>query len=195
MNNEIKWSIDQAHSEIAFKIRHLMIASIKGKFKTFDANIYTTGKDFKTAVIDLWIDPSSIDTGNQQRDAHLKTVDFLNVENYKQISFTSSTIGELDVDGTHKLWGELTLNGITKNLELDVSFSGTAIDPWGNEKAGFAIVGVIKRSEWGIIWNTAMEAGGFMLGDEITIVCEIELTNMGQKDLTMELEKADEKMY
>jgi len=92
MKNEIKWSIDQAHSEIAFKVRHLMIAHVKGSFKGFDASIYTTAKDFTTAIIDLWIDPSSITTGDVKRDEHLKGADFFDVKNHKEITFTSSTI-------------------------------------------------------------------------------------------------------
>ncbi len=188
MTNETKWSIDQAHSEIAFKIRHLMIAHVKGTFKTFDASIYTTGKDFKTAVIDLWIDASSITTGDEKRDEHLKSTDFFDVQNHKQITFTSNTIGVADSNGDHELWGELTMRGITKNVKLNVQFGGIVKDPWGNEKAGFTVGGKIKRSEWGLVWNTTIETGGLMVSDEVTISCEAELINVGLKELTMELE-------
>ena len=99
MKNETKWSIDQAHSEIAFKIRHLMIAHVKGAFKIFDASIYTVAKDFTTATIDLWIDPASITTGDVKRDEHLKGVDFFDVKNHKEITFTSATIGKADMNG------------------------------------------------------------------------------------------------
>ena len=120
LTTQTKWSLDQAHSEIAFKIRHLMITNIRGSFKTFDANIYTTDKDFTTAEIDLWIDASSINTGDAKRDEHLKGVDFFDTQNHKQITFTSSTIGKEDKDGNHELWGELTIKGITKNVKLIV---------------------------------------------------------------------------
>jgi polyisoprenoid-binding protein YceI len=193
MKNETKWSIDQAHSEIAFKVRHLMIAHVKGTFKTFDASIYTTAKDFTTATIDLWIDPSSITTGDEKRDGHLQGADFFDVKNHKEITFTSSTIGKADSNGNHELWGELTMKGITKNLKLDVQFGGIANDPWGNEKAGFTVAGKINRSDYGLAWNTATETGGVMISDEILISCEVELTNVGQTDLTMELKSADDK--
>jgi polyisoprenoid-binding protein YceI len=183
-----KWSIDQAHSEIAFKVRHLMIAHVKGAFKTFDASIYTSGKDFLTAEIDLWIDVSSITTGEAKRDEHLKSADFFNVQDHKQIAFTSSTIGKADKDGNHELWGELTMAGITKTIKLNVQFGGIIKDPWGNEKAGFTVSGKINRSDWGLNWNTAIEAGGIMVGEEVIISCEAELLNIGQTDLAMEIE-------
>ncbi len=168
-----------------------MIAHVKGTFKTFDASIYTTSKDFTTAEVDLWIDPSSIDTGDKKRDEHLKSADFFDVNNHKQITFISSTIGKPDTEGNMELWGELTMIGITKNVKLNVQFGGIIIDPWGNEKAGFSISGKIKRSDWGLVWNTPLETGGLMLSDEVTISCEIELINKGQADMTMNLEKSD----
>ena len=192
VTTKTKWSIDQAHSEIEFKIRHLMISNVKGSFKTFDANIYTTLKDFSTAEIDLWIDPSSIITGDSKRDEHLKSADFFDVQKHKQISFTSLTIGKPDAKGNHELWGELTMVGVTKNLKLNVQFGGIVTDPWKNEKAGFTVTGTIKRSDWGLVWNTALETGGFMVSDEVNILCEIELINSNPKDLTMELEPAAE---
>ena len=193
MTNQTKWLIDQNHSEITFKVRHLMISHTKGSFKTFDADIYTTGKDFSTAEIDLWIDADSITTGNEKRDEHLKSTDFFDVENHKQISFTSSTIGKAGPDGTHELWGELTMRGITKNVNMQVKFGGVINDPWGNEKAGFTVSGKINRSDWELTWNDVLEAGGLMVSDEISISCEVELFNAGQKELIMELEIADEK--
>jgi polyisoprenoid-binding protein YceI len=190
ITNGTKWSIDQAHSEIAFKVRHLMIANVKGVFKTFDASIYTNAKDFSTAEIDLWIDASSISTGDEKRDEHLKSADFFDVQNHNQITFTSSTIGKSDPDGNHELWGDLTIRGFTKNVNLNVQFGGVIYDPWGNERAGFTVTAKINRSDWGLNWNALIETGGFMVSDEVTISCEIELTNVGQKDLAMELETA-----
>jgi polyisoprenoid-binding protein YceI len=185
-----KWSIDQTHSEIGFKIGHLMISNVKGSFKTFDANIYTTLKDFSTAEIDLWVDASSIITGDVNRDVHLKSADFFDVQKHKQITFTSLTIGKPDKSGNHELWGKLTMVGITKNIKLNAQFGGIITDPWKNEKAGFSITGKIKRSDWGLVWNTALEYGGFMVSDEVIISCEIELINTNHKDLKMELEPA-----
>ena len=192
MTNHIKWSIDQAHSEIDFKVRHLMISNVKGSFKTFVASIYTTAKDFTTAEIDLSIDVSSLSTGDAKRDEHLQSADFFDVQHHKQITFTSSTIGK-GTDGNHELWGELTMKGITKNVKLKVQFGGIVNDPWGNEKAGFTVNGKINRSDWGLNWNAALDTGGFMLSDEVEISCEVELINAGKKDLTMTLEPEAEK--
>ena len=193
MENQTKWSIDQAHSEMAFKVQHLMIAYVKGTFKTFDASIYTTDKDFTTAEIDLWIDASSISTGDAKRDEHLRSADFFDVQNHKQITFTSNTIEKSDIDSNHELWGDLTMKGVTKNVKLNVQFGGIVMDPWANEKAGFTVTGIINRSYWGLIWNTNIEAGGLMVSDEVMISCDVELTNVSQKELIMELEPTTQK--
>jgi polyisoprenoid-binding protein YceI len=167
-----------------------MIAHVKGEFKIFDASIYTTCNDFTSAEVDLWIDPSSIVTGDTKRDEHLKSADFFDVNKHKQITFTSSTIGKPDPDGNQELWGELTMMGITKNIKLNVQFGGIVKDPWGNEKAGFTVTGKINRSEWGLVWNANIEAGGLMVSDEVDISCEVELINKGQEDMTMKLEQS-----
>ena len=192
MTKETKWSIDQAHSEITFKVRHLMISHTKGCFKTYDASIYTTDKDFSTAEIDLWIDAASISTGDAKRDEHLRSADFFDVEHHKQITFTASSIGKVVIDGTRELWGELTMKGITKIIKLNVQFGGMANDPWGNEKVGFTITGKINRTDWGLGWNQVLETGGLIVGEEISILCEIELANVGYKDLVMILETKTE---
>jgi polyisoprenoid-binding protein YceI len=191
--NETKWSLDLAHSEITFKVRHLMIANVKGAFKKFDASIYTSGNDFSTAEIDLWIDASSIFTGDEKRDEHLKSEDFFDVQKHNQISFVSNTIGEPDKDGNHELWGNLTMRGITKNIKLIVQFGGMIKDPWGNEKAGFTVTGKVNRSDWGLVWNTLLETGGFMVSEEVTILCEVELIKADQKELKMNLEPVNDK--
>lgn len=188
MANQTKWSIDQAHSDITFKVRHLMIAHVKGSFKIFDASIYTSGKDFTTAQIDIWIDASSITTGDSKRDEHLKSADFFDVENHKQIAFTSGDFEKADAEGRQELWGELTMKGITKKIKLTVEFGGIIIDPWGNEKAGFTLTGTINRNDWGLVWNSTMETGGLLVGETVKISCEVELTNAGKKELKMELQ-------
>lgn len=182
-----KWSIDQAHSEIRFRVRHLMIAHVSGTFKIFDASIYTTGKDFSTAEIDLWIDASSITTGDESRDKHLKSVELFHVKRHKQLTFIASIIGRAEKDGHHELWGELTMAGVTKNVKLDLKFGGIVNDPWGNERSGFTVTGKINRSDWGLIWNAPTESGGLMVSDEVAIACEFEVINTGQKCLTMQL--------
>jgi polyisoprenoid-binding protein YceI len=175
METKIKWAIDPFHTEIAFKVKHLMITNVKGVFKEFDASIYTTGDDFMTAEIDCWINPASVDTGNADRDAHLKSADFLDVENHKEINFTANTYEKVDNDGSYELYGDLTIKGITKRIKLDVEFGGVIRDPWGNEKAGFSINGKINRKDWGLEWNSMLNGGGLLVGNDVWISCEIEL--------------------
>jgi len=172
---KIKWVFDLAHTEIGFKVKHLMITNVKGIFKEFDASIYTTGEDFLTAEIDFWMNPASVDTGDEKRDGHLKSPDFFDVEKHKQITFTGNTYENVDNDGSYEMYGDLTINGIKKRIKLDVEFGGIIKDPWGNVKAGFTINGKINRKDWGLNWNTALEAGGVLVGEEVRISCEVEL--------------------
>ena len=179
MESKIKWAIDPFHSEIAFKVKHLMITNVKGVFREFDASIYTTGDDFMTAEIDCWINPASVDTGNADRDAHLKSADFFDVENHKEINFTANTYEKVDND-SYELYGDLTIKGITKRIKLDVEFGGVIRDPWGNEKAGFSINGKVNRKDWGLDWNSLLEGGGLLVGNDIWISCEIELSKSNE---------------
>jgi polyisoprenoid-binding protein YceI len=194
MTNQTKWSIDPVHSEISFKVKHLMITNVKGSFKIFNASIYTTEKDFTTAGIDLWIDAASITTGDTKRDDHLRGADFFDVQNHKQITFTSETIGKPDLKGNQEVWGELTMKGVTKNIKLRVRFGGIINDPWGNERAGFTVTGKICRNDWGLTWNAAIEAGGLMVSEEVIITCEVELINIAQSEFTMELDPTTAKI-
>jgi polyisoprenoid-binding protein YceI len=186
-STKTQWSIDQVHSEISFKVRHLMIAHARGSFKIFDANIFTEGKDFETAEIEVWIDAASIHTGDATRDEHLRSAEFFDVKNHLQITFNSSTICAPDKVGNRVIWGELAIKGIKKNVELWVTFGGISMDPWGNEKAGFSINGTIQRSDWGLVWNTPLGDGGLMVGDDVQIHCEVELVNVTGKDRVMDL--------
>lgn len=189
MTNQTRWTIDEAHSEITFKVKHLMIANVKGAFKIFDASIYTSDNDFSTAEINLSIDAGSITTGNTKRDEHLKSADFFDVENHKQITFTSSTVGKPDPDGIYKLWGKLTMKGVRRNVKLKMRLGGIINDPWGNEKAGITVIGKLNRSDWGLMWNSVIESGGLMVSEEVMILCDIELINTSKKELKMELEQ------
>lgn len=188
-----EWSIDQAHSELTFRVRHLMIAHLSGSFKVFEASIMTYGKDFETADIDLWIEADSLHSGDENRDHHLKSADFFDVAHHRQLTFTSSTIGEPDADGNRDLWGELTIKGITKNIKLSVHFGGVTKDLFGLEKAGFSITGAINRHDFGLIWNQVLETGGIMVSEEVKIVCEVQLTNVTGKDRGIKLETTDSK--
>jgi polyisoprenoid-binding protein YceI len=169
-----KWVIDPVHTEIAFKVKHLMITNVKGVFKEYDASIYTTGSDFLSAEIDFWMNPASIDTKDEKRDAHMRSGDFFDVDNYKEIRFTGNSYEKVD-DDTYILWGDLTIKDITKKIKLGVEFAGVMKDPWGNEKAGFVINGKINRKDWGLNWNAALEAGGVLVSDTVNISCEVQL--------------------
>ena len=170
-----KWGIDTAHSEIGFKIKHLMVANVRGSFREFDASIYTTGEDFMTAEVDFWVDPSSINTNDEKRDGHLTSADFFDVENFKEINFTGNTYTEVDKDGSYELYGDLTIKGIKKQVKFSVEFGGVVKDPWGNEKAIFTVNGKINRKDWGLTYNAALETGGLLLGEDVWINCELQL--------------------
>jgi polyisoprenoid-binding protein YceI len=190
MTNEIKWAINQVNSEITFDVRHLIVSHVSGAFKTFDANIYTTGKDFATVEIDLWIDAASITTGETKLDEHLRSSDFFDVANYKQIKFVSNSAGRAEEaeNGIQEIWGELTIKGITEYIKLDVAFGGCYMDPYGKEKADFKVTAKIDRRNWGLNWNIATETSGFIVSDYVNISCDVELLNLGERALVMEFE-------
>lgn len=175
MSTQVKWTIDPIHSEISFKVKHLMITNVKGVFAEFDASIYTTDDDFLSSEIDFWLNPASLNSGDANRDAHLKGPDFFDVENHKQITFTGNTLEAVDGDGSYELYGELTIKGITKQIKLDVEFGGIMTDPWGNTKAGLTLNGKINRADWGLVWNAALESGGVLVSDEVRISCDVQL--------------------
>ncbi len=162
-----KWLLDPTHSEITFKVKHLMISSVKGEFTTFNAEIESEDDSFKNVKVSAFIDTDSVFTNNTDRDAHLKGEDFFNAAANPKITFEAST---LNGDTT----GKLTLNGITKEITLDVDFGGINSDPWGNTKAGFSFEGKINRSEFGLTYNAALEKGGVMVSDEVKIAGELQ---------------------
>lgn len=170
-----KWVIDPTHSAIEFKIRHLMVSNVKGSFSEFDASIYTTNDDFMSAEVDCFVNVSSINTGNSDRDKHLTGPDFFDVEKFPQISFRADSVENVDNDGSYELWGNITIRDVTKKIKLNVEFGGIQKDPWGNEKAGFTINGKLNRADFGLTWNAPLEAGGVLLSDEVKIAVELEL--------------------
>jgi polyisoprenoid-binding protein YceI len=167
-----KWAIDPMHSELTFKVKHLMISNVKGEFRKFDAVVESNGKDFSGATVKATIDASSIDTNSGDRDVHLKSADFFDAVNHKDLVFEGTT--EKSGNG-YQLKGNLTMKGITKPVTLDVEFGGMMKDPYGNEKAGFSFSGKINRKEWGLNWNAALETGGVMVSDEVKINGEVQL--------------------
>ena len=168
-----KWLLDPAHSELTFKIKHLMISNVSGAFKNFSAKVETEGADFSKANINLTADMNSISTNNGQRDAHLLGSDFFEVEKFPQLKFTSTGIEQTDNE-SFNLHGNLTIKGVTKPVKLTMEFNGIVKDPQGQEKAGFLVSGKINRSDWGINLNVALEAGGLMLGEDVRIQSEVQ---------------------
>ena len=169
-----KWTLDPTHSEIQFKIRHLMITNVSGEFKNFSADVETEGEDFMSAKVNFTVDVNSVSTGNEQRDGHLKSDDFFNAEKYPQIKFVATKYENVDDDGSYELYGDLTIRDVTKNIKLDVEFGGVIKDPWGNTRAGFNVNGKIDRKVFGLKWNAATEAGGVVVSDDVKIHCAVE---------------------
>jgi len=173
MATKTKWVIDPTHSEVAFKVKHLMISNVKGNFSEFEVNVLTDGNDFSNAGINVSINTASVSTGVADRDAHLKSPDFFDSANFSTMTFVSKSLtGSGD---EYKLEGDLTIRGISNPVSLNVEFGGLMADPWGNVKAGFNIDGKINRKDWGLTWNAALEAGGVLVADEVRITAEIEL--------------------
>jgi polyisoprenoid-binding protein YceI len=170
-----KWILDPTHSELGFKIKHLMISNVSGSFKNFDVVVETDEEnDFSTAKVALKADMSSINTNNEQRDAHLKGSDFFSVDLHPEMEFSSKEVEMID-DENFKLHGDLTLRGITHPVTLNVEYSKVTRDPWGGERAGFIVTGKINRSQWGVNFNSIMDTGGLGLGEEVRISSELQL--------------------
>ena len=169
-----KWVIDPTHSEIGFKIKHLMITNVSGKFESFEAEVQTEGDDFETAQIEARIRTASINTNNLQRDEHLRNSDFFEVDKHPEILFSSTKVEKLD-DENFVVYGNLSLKGTVKPVKLNVEYSGATKDPWGNQKAGFVVSGKINRSDFGLNFNAALETGGLVLAEEVKINSEVQL--------------------
>jgi polyisoprenoid-binding protein YceI len=168
-----KWTLDPTHSELAFKIRHMMITNVKGEFRKFDATIVTDGSGFTEASVSATVDASSIFTNDETRDGHLKSADFFDVEKHPLLSFSGTDFYRIKGD-EYKLKGILTIKEMSNEVELDVVFGGTNKDPWGNEKIGFSVEGKINRKDFGLSWNTVLETGGVLVGEEVRISGEFQ---------------------
>ncbi|MBS1921139.1 MAG: YceI family protein [Bacteroidetes bacterium] len=171
-----KWTIDKAHSQIQFKVKHLMITTITGGFEKYNAEVETEDNDFMTAKISFTADTASVTTGNPERDKHIMSIDFFNVEKYPTMKFVATRYQKLDQNGNYKLFGDLTIRDITKSIVVDAEFAGVVKDPKGNNKAGFVITGSVNRKDFGLKWNVITEAGSLLVGEEVRIDCEIQLS-------------------
>ncbi len=171
----IKWNLDPTHSELQFKVKHLMITNVTGTFTDFSVEAESEDEHFNAPVISFAAKISSINTANEQRDGHLKSGDFFDAENYPELSFKSSLVKNKDEDGNFELVGDLTIKDVTKQVTLKVEFGGIAKDPWGNVKAGFTVNTKINRTDFGLTWNAPIETGGVLVSEEVKIAAEIQL--------------------
>lgn len=168
------WVIDPSHSEVGFAVRHMMIATVKGRFTKVEGTLQFDPENLAAATFEGKIEAASIETRDENRDNHLRSADFFDVENHPQITFSNSKVTEVD-GNEFKLTGDLTIRGVTKQVTLSGEFLGTNVDPWGNTKAGFTATGKVNRKEFGLLWNVALEAGGVLVADEVKLTLELEL--------------------
>jgi len=169
------WVIDVAHSEIQFKVRHMVISTVTGYFRKFEGGFQMNGEDFSTARIWFKADINSVDTNSEQRDGHLKSADFFDAENHPEMSFMSTEVHSKG-DNQYDVTGNLTLRGVSKEVTLHVEHNGTLVDPWGLTRSGYHISGSINRKEFGLEWSAVTEAGGLVVSDDVKLYINAELT-------------------
>jgi polyisoprenoid-binding protein YceI len=174
------WQIDPAHSEVLFSVKHMMISTVRGKFTRFSGTVEADEQNPTGAQIAVQIEAASLDTGNEQRDGHLRSPDFFDVERFPTITFKSTRV-EQRGDSDFALHGDLTIRDVTKPVVLDVEYAGQAKSPWGVTSAGFSAQTKINRKEWGLNWNVALETGGWLVSDEIRISIEVELMHQAEQ--------------
>ncbi len=168
------WNIDGAHSEIGFKVRHMMITNVNGIFNTYTATMHADAADFSDAEISFEADIDSISTRNEQRDGHLKSPEFFDMEKFPKVSFKSSSFTKTG-DGQYAMKGHFNMHGVEKEISMNVEFTGTVVDPWGQVKAGFEITGALNRSEFGLTWNATSEDGSIVLDEVIKLVLNVQM--------------------
>ena len=169
------WALDAVHSELHFKIKHMMVSTVTGGFGKFEANLTTEGDDISTAQVSFSADVDSITTSNDQRDGHLKSPDFFDAANHPKITFQSTQMEKVS-DDDYKMHGNLTMHGVTVPVVMGVNYGGTVKDPYGMLRAGFNLEGKIDRRDFGLVYNGALEAGGVVLGEEVKVLANIEFT-------------------
>jgi polyisoprenoid-binding protein YceI len=174
------WTVDGAHAEVGFAVKHLMISTVRGRFGKVAGTVDRDEAHPLSSKIDVTVDVSSIDTRQEQRDNHLRSPDFFDAANFPTMHFVSRRL-EGDLDDEFKAVGDLTIRGVTKEVTLDVKAEGRVRDPWGNDRAGFSATGKISRSAFGLIWNQVLEAGGVTVGDEVKISIDVELVHQASQ--------------
>jgi polyisoprenoid-binding protein YceI len=171
----IKWAVDPTHTEIHFKVRHLMITTVTGSFGKFDASFETTDDNLETAKVNFSAEVDSITTNNEQRDAHLKSADFFEASKFPTVTFVSTKFERVSGEN-YILHGDMSFHGVTKNIKLNVEHGGVIKDPWGNTRTGFSVEGKFNRKDFGLVWNAATDGGGVVVSDEVKIYANIEFT-------------------
>jgi polyisoprenoid-binding protein YceI len=175
------WQMDPAHSHVEFAVRHLMISSVKGAFDDVQGTVWVDESDAKTVCVDVTIQVASIDTRQEQRDAHLRSTDFFDAARFPTITFRSRMVEGNHHDSKFRVVGDLTIRDVTRQVVLDVSAEGRLIDPWGEERTGFSAHGKIDRTDFGLTWNQALETGGVLVSNEVTISVEVELIRQAKQ--------------
>ena len=175
------WQIDSSHSHINFTVRHMMISKVRGSFENFSGVVNFDEQNPGNTTVNVKVDLSSTNTRDEQRDGHLKSPDFFDVENYPTMTFVSTQVEQID-ENNGRLYGQLTIKGISKEVVLDVEYAGLAKSPWGSESTGFSATGSLNRKDWGLNWNQALETGGVLVGDKINIEIELELVKVAQAE-------------
>jgi polyisoprenoid-binding protein YceI len=176
----MQWNIDPTHAELEFAVKHLMISTVKGRFRTFTGT-GTTNPDGTLASVAMQIDAKSLDTNVTPRDEHLRSADFFDVERHPQLTFASTAIRQKGSD--LDIVGDLTIRGVTRSVTLTGEYTAPSKDPWGNSRAALAVGGKISRKEWGLTWNQALELGGVAVGDEVKLRIEAEAVAVPQGEL------------
>lgn len=177
MSAQSKWNIDASHSSIRFAVDHMVISEVEGIFSTYEGSIITTKSDFSDAKINFTVDVNSVNTDNAKRDEHLRGADFFETEKYPKMTFVSTSVQKTG-ENKYNLKGKLSLHGVTKEITLAMTYGGTTKDPWGNTKAGLKVTGVINRTDFGLKYNSVLEAGSLMIGEEVTITAKVELAKI-----------------
>jgi len=167
------WNIDTVHSGINFSVRHMVVSKVRGRFGKFSGELAIDDDDLTRSAVNVAIEAASIDTGNAQRDGHLRSADFFDVEAFPELRFRSTRIDKRG-DDRYAVVGQLTIRDVTREVSLDVEFGGRARDPWGNERVGFVATASVDRKEFGLRWNQALETGGVLVGDRIDIELELQ---------------------
>jgi len=168
------WTVDASHSEVGFAVKHLMISTVRGRFGAVSGTATFAEGDFSEASVDVTIDAASIDTREEKRDAHLRSADFFDVEQFPSLTFKSRSVRAIK-DSAFQLVGDLTIKGVAREVVLDVEFEGAQKDPWGNQKSAFTATTRISRTDFGLTWNAALETGGVLVGDDVKISLDVQL--------------------